>query len=434
MKENYTAVQHAPHQVAVSLKNAYKAELQRLMDARIITEVHGHTEWINLIVLVKKPDGSLRLCLDPKDLNKAIKRNQWYSRTIDDVLPELAQLDVISITDANSGYQQVALDLASSLLTTFNTPWGKFRFLKLPFGLKISSDVFQERLDKITRLVQGVISIADDIVTPGKLVQHDHDARLLTLLETACMNNCTLNAKKFIFKSTDCPFFGHNITPDGLKIDPKKVEAILSMEAPTDLKGLQSFLGVVKYLNRYSPNLVQISEPLQRLCKQDTVYAWESQQQEAFEAIKTVITSAPVLACFDKNKKYYIQTDASKKGLGAVLLQDGQPLVYVSRSLTPAETQYSNIERELLAVVFALERLHHYVYGYIVTVETDHKPLVSIWHKTIAAASPHLQRLLLRLAQYDLDISYLKGKKNVIADALSRILPKREEENQTFKT
>ena len=152
---------------------------------------------------MKKPDGSLRLCLDPKDLNKAIKRNQWYSRTLDDVLPDLVLLEVVSITDANSGYQQVAMDLASSLLTTFNTPWEKFRFLKLPFGLKISSDVFQERLDKITRLVPGVISIADDIITPGKLVQHDHDARLLTLLETACMNNLTLNAKKFVFKSTD---------------------------------------------------------------------------------------------------------------------------------------------------------------------------------------------------------------------------------------
>ena len=148
LKENYKAVQHAPLQVAVSLKSAYKAELQRLLDAGIITEVHGHTEWINSIVPVKKPDGSLRLCLDPKDYNKAIKRNQWYCRTIDDVLPEPVQLEVVSMTDTNSGYQQVPLDLASSLLTTFNTPWEKFRFLKLPFGLKMAGDVFQERLDR----------------------------------------------------------------------------------------------------------------------------------------------------------------------------------------------------------------------------------------------------------------------------------------------
>ena len=161
-------------------------------------------------------------------MKKAIKRNQWYSRTIDGVLPELVQLEVASMTDTNSGYQQAPLDLASSILTTFNTPWGKFRFLKLPFGLKMAGDVFQERLDKITRLVDGVISIADDILIPGKHANHDHDARLLTLLETACINNVTLNAKKFDFKSTDCPFFGHNLTTERLKIDPKKVEAILS--------------------------------------------------------------------------------------------------------------------------------------------------------------------------------------------------------------
>ena len=117
------------------------------------------------------------------------------------------------------------------------------------------------------------------------------------------MNNVTLNAKKFNFRSTDCPFF----TPEGLKIDPKKIEAILLMEAPTNIKDLQSFLGLVKYLNRFSANLVQIAEPLQRLCMKDAVYAWESQQQEAFEAIKVVITTAPVLVYFDKDKKHYIK-------------------------------------------------------------------------------------------------------------------------------
>ena len=137
-----------------------------------------------------------------------------------------------------------------------------------------------------------MISIADDILIRGKQANHDHDARLLILLETAHMNNVTLNVKKFNFKSTDCPFFSHRLAPEGLKIDPKKVEAILSMEPPTNIKDLQSFLGLVKYLNRFLANLVQIAEPLQRLCKKDTVYAWESKQQEAFEAIKVVITTA----------------------------------------------------------------------------------------------------------------------------------------------
>ena len=196
----------------------------------------------------------------------------------------------------------------------------------------MAGDVFPDRLDKITRLVDGAISIADDILIPGRCTNHHHDTRLLTLLETARMNNVTLNAKKFNFKFTDCPFFGHNLTPEGLKIDPKKVEAILSMEVPTNTKDLQSFLGLVKYLNRFSANLVQIAEPPQRLCKKDTVYAWESQQQEAFKAIKVVITTALVLAYFNKDKEHYIHTDESLKGLGAVLLQDGHPVVYASTS------------------------------------------------------------------------------------------------------
>ena len=148
-----------------------------------------------------KPDGSLRLCLDPKDLNKAIERNQWYSRMIDDILPELANSKYKTLKDATSGYWHILLDLASSLMTTFNTPWGKFRWLCLPFGLKIASDVFQERLDRVLKLLEGVHGIADDILTHGT-TEIEHDGRLLTLLKTVRMNNLSLNPKKIQFKST----------------------------------------------------------------------------------------------------------------------------------------------------------------------------------------------------------------------------------------
>ena len=144
LKEQYRLVQHPPRSVPIAMQTAYKTELERLTKEGIITEVKEHTEWINSIVPVMKPNGSLRLCLDPKDLNKAIERNQWYSRTIDDILPELAKSKFKTLKDATSGYWHVVLDLDSSLLTMFNTPWGKFRWLRLPFGLKIASDVFQE--------------------------------------------------------------------------------------------------------------------------------------------------------------------------------------------------------------------------------------------------------------------------------------------------
>ena len=145
LKDSYKPVQHPPRSVPLGMQSAYKAELDRLVKEEIITEVHEHTEWINSIVPVMKEDSSLRLCLDPKDLNKAIKRNQWYARTLDDILPELAQSKFFTVKDVTSGFWHVPLDLRSSLLTTFNTPWGKYRWLRMPFGLKVSGDVFQER-------------------------------------------------------------------------------------------------------------------------------------------------------------------------------------------------------------------------------------------------------------------------------------------------
>ena len=147
------------------MQSAFLAELARLVREGIITEVHEHTEWINSIGPVMKEDGSLRLCLYPKDLNKAIKRNQWYARTLDDILPELVQSKYFTVKDATSGFWHVLLDLRSSLLTTFNTLWGKNRWLRMPFGLKVSGDVFQERLDRVLILVPGVLGIADDSYT-----------------------------------------------------------------------------------------------------------------------------------------------------------------------------------------------------------------------------------------------------------------------------
>ena len=341
---------------------------------------------------------------------------------LDDILPELAQSKYFTVKDATSGFWHILLDFKSSLLTTFNTPWGKYRWLRMPFGLKVSGDVLQEKLDRVLRLVPGVLWITDEIVIHGA-TENTHNGTVLVLCETARLNNLSLNSKKMQFKSTDCKFFGHRLTPDSIKVDPKKIEAIIQMDSPQNVASLQSFNGMVNYLKKFSPVLSELSETLRRLCKSGVKWAWESEQQNAFKAIKQVITTLPVLAYFDKTKKYTIQCDAYKKGLSVVLLQESKPVMYVSRKLTETEQRYSNIERELLAIVFALERLDHYTFGRTITVQSDHQPLQSIWKKSIVSASPRLQRLLLRLAHYDINIEYLHGKENVIADALSRVCP-----------
>ena len=247
----------------------------------------------------------------------------------------------------------------------------------------------------------------------------DHDVNLLRLLETARMNGIKFNPKRLQFKSTKCEFFGHTLTPEGMKIDDRKVEAIKQMSAPKD----QSFQGMVNYLKRYSVQLMKLFEPLKPLLREDVEWTWDSTLQDALDAIKEELTKTPVLAYFNPKSDHVIQTDASLKVLGAVLLQEGRPVIYVSRTLTPAEEHYSNIERELLGVVFAMQRLHNYVFGEPVRVQTDHKPLETIWKKRIATASPRLQRLLLRLARYEIQLEYIRGKDNSIADALSKVDP-----------
>ena len=266
------------------------------------------------------------------------------------------------------------------------------------------------------------LEFADDIVIHGP-TENTHDGTVLILCETARLNNLSLNSKKIQFKSTDCKFFGHRLTLDGIKVNPKKKEAIIQMDPPQNVANLQSFNGMINYLKKLSPVLSKLSEPLRRLCQSGVEWEWELEQQDAFEAIKQVITTLPVLAYIDKTKKHTIQCDASKKGLGTVLLQESNPVMYMSRALTETEQRYSNIERELLAIVFALERLNHYTFGRTITVQIDHQPLQSIWKKSIVSTSPRLQRLLLRLAHYNLNIEFLRGKENVIADALSRVCP-----------
>ena len=257
LKEQCRPVQHWPRSVPVAMQSAYKAELNRLVKEGIITEVKEHTKWINSIVPVMKSNGSLRLCLDPKVSNQAFERNHWYSQIIDDILSELAKSKYKTLIDVTSGYWHIVLDLASSLLTMFKTPWGEFRWLILPFILKIASDVFQERLDRVLRLLEGVHGIADDIITHRE-TEVQHDGRLLTLLETARMNNLSLNPDKIQFKSTDCKFFGHRLTPEGLRLDPEKIKVIVDMKPPQFIQTLQSFSGMVNYLKRFSPVLSEL--------------------------------------------------------------------------------------------------------------------------------------------------------------------------------
>lgn len=216
LKPNAVPVQHSPRQVPEKKKPAYKAELERLQREGIIMKEDGHTDWVNSIVAAIKPDGSVRLCLDPKDLNENLERNPYYMKTIDELSAELSGNSLFTVLDAKQGYWHVPLDDESSKMTTFNTPWGKFRFTRLPFGLKISGDVFQERLDAVLSSHSGVTNVVDDCIVKAPSID-EHDVTLLTLLHSARLNGIKFNSKKMQFKQNNVHFFGHNVTSSGLR-------------------------------------------------------------------------------------------------------------------------------------------------------------------------------------------------------------------------
>ena len=212
---------------------------------------------------------------------------------------------------------------------------------------------------------------------------------------------------------------GHRLTKEGLKPDPTKLRAILNMKKPDDVAAVQSLMGMVKYLAKFLSDLSQISEPIRRLTHKDVPRFWTKEQDVAFNKIKEAVTSATVLKYFDFSKPTEGSGDASSQGLGFVLTQEDHPVTYSSQALTQTEQRYSQIEKELLAQVFGLEHNHQYVYGTKVILYTDHKPLVSISSKPLASAPKRLQRLLLRLQQYDVEIRYRPGREMYLADTLS---------------
>ena len=327
------------------------------------------------------------------------------------------------------------LDEQSSYLTTFETPFGRYRWCRLPFGISPAPEIFQHRLELAIQNLPGVKAVADDILIYGEgdsdaEAIRDHDQKLINFLNRCSEQGIKLNKDKFKLRLKELPYIGHVLTPNGLKPDPKKVQVIIDFETPKDVAGVQRFLGLVNYLSKFMSHLSVMCEPIRSLVHADVVWQWTHEHEEAFSKLKEAISKTPVLRYFDSNEETTLQCDVSSTGLGATLLQRGQPVAYASRALTPTEQHYAQIEKELLAVVFGMERFNQYTYGRKVFVESDHKPLEIIHKKPLISAPKRLQRMFLRLQKYDLEINYKPGKEMFVADALSRAHPKRQTKEQ----
>lgn len=411
-------VVHPVRRQPVALRAKIEEKLNEMVEDGHIAKVDQPTEWVSSMVVVTRMD-KIRICIDPSDLNNAIKREHYPMRTIEEVVSTMPDAKVFSVLDAKSGFLQIELDEDSSFLTTFNTPIGRFRWLRLPFGIKCAPEIFQRIIDQMLEGISGATGIMDDILIAAPTMK-EHDEILRKVIERATSYNLKLNFTKCHIRQSEVPYVGHRITAGGLKPDPAKTEAVRCMPPPTDKEGVRRFLGFVTYLSKFIPNLSEIDAPLRQLTKNDIEFTWEPVQQQAFERLKHLCTHHPVLKFFDVTKPVEIYCDASSFGLGAVLLQDNQPVAFSSRSMTDAETRYAQIEKEMLSIVHACIKFHHYIFGKHVTVYNDHKPLEDIYKKPLLSTPMRIQRMRLRLQWYDITVKYRRGKDMELPDTLSR--------------
>ena len=423
--------------VPVALKSRLQEELKKYEEQGILAPVEEPTPWVSSMVIATKKSGDLRLCIDPRPLNKALRRETLQMPVLDELLPELTQAKVFSTVDLRSGFWHCTLDEESSRLTTFATPFGRYRWRRLPFGLSVSSEIFQKRVNQATEGLSGVLGITDDILVFGKgetvkEAEADHDKNLHALLERCRERGIALNKEKLKLKRDEVPFMGHVFTRNGLKVDPGKVKAVTNMPRPEDVEGVQRLNGFVNYLAKFLPQLSSVMAPIRRLTRKDSQWQWAEEQEKALEEIKRLVTTAPVLGYYDPTSELEIQCDASQTGLGATIMQGGRPIAYASRSLTDTETRYAQIEKEMLAIVFALEKFHQYTFGRHVRVQSDHKPLESIITKPLSCAPRRLQGMMMRIQKYNIEVVYRRGQDMHIADTLSRAyLPAEANERRT---
>ena len=371
----------------------------------------------------KKANGKLRICLDPKDLNKAIICENHKAPTLEEIAHVLTGATKFSKVNGNKAFFGMHLMEEVSLLMMFNTHLRRYRFLRVPFGLKMSQDIFQMRMDDIVAQCPGVLAIHNDVFIYGK-DDRDHDANIINLFNLA-QKGLVFNSKKCTIKQESVTFFGGVFSAEGYSPDPEKIQGISEMTPSQTKQELQSFLGAVNYLQTFVPYLSSNTEPLSALLKKENCFAWDENTNTCFQKIKSQLqkTLLRPLRYYDRTKPVTLQCNASLKGLGACIIQ-GQPIAFASKSLTDTETHYANIERELLVIVYGCEKFHTYLYRRTFIMETDHKPLEMISLKNLTAAPARLQRMLLCLQQYDLIITYRPGKEMLLADALS-CLPSR---------
>ena len=411
------------YRIPYSLRDKVDAKLDELEALDIIEKVEGPSEWVSPVIVVPKPNGDIRLCVDMRQANGAIRRERHPIPTVDEVLYKMNGGKVFSKLDMKYGYHQIELDEESKGITTFTTHKGLYRYKRLMFGINAAPEMYQNVVSQVLSGCAGVANISDDIVVYGR-TKDEHDQRLDKVLETLTKKNLTLNKEKCAFGMDQITFMGHTLSSRGIQPTEDRVRALREAGKPTSSAEVRSFLGLVNFSARYIANLATVAEPLRRLTRKGEPFVWGPEQDESFVKLTECLTADKALGYFrlDADRTQLV-TDASNVGLGAVLMQtyNGETRVisYASRTLTDTEKRYSTTEKEALAVVWACQKFHTYLYGVEFQLLTDHKPL-EVLYGPKSRPNARIERWVMKLMSYSFKVVYLPGKQN-IADILSRV-------------
>ncbi|XP_048485025.1 uncharacterized protein K02A2.6-like [Plutella xylostella] len=412
----------------LALRQPVERELDRLQREDVIYKVE-RSDYGTPIVPVIKSNGSIRICGDYKvTINPLLKDYHYPLPRIEDLFATLGGGEQYTKLDLSNAFQQCLLHEDSQAMTAITTHVGTFVYKRVPFGIKCIPENFQKIMEETLNGLPSTAVFADDICVTGK-DRETHLTNLRAVLQRLKENGLRINFKNCKFLKDSVTYLGYKIDKFGLHTDAKKIEAIVAAPPPTNVTQLKSFMGLVNFYSKFCVNMSDILKPMYDLLKKNSKWKWTSDCDTAFNKIKKVLSSSPVLAHYDPSLELILSVDSSAYGLGAVLTQrarDGseRPLCCASRTLNAAELNYSQIDKEALAIVFGVSKHHQYLYGRNFTLRSDHRPLSYIFGKNkglpVTAAS-RLQRYAVKLAAYNFNIEFVTSAKNCFADALSRL-------------
>lgn len=409
-----------PRRLPPAVVPKVEAEIDDLLHTGIIRKVEHHTQWVSPLVIVTKTDGRIRLCVDLRQLNKAIRRPLYQIPTVNEVLASANGAKIFSKLDLNKAFHQIQVHPDSQELLTFGAPSGRYCFQRLPYGISAAPEVFQMVLDSVLKDIPGCRGYFDDILVSAEN-ESEHLKTLKRVLTALQEAGITLNKEKCVLAQNAVEFLGHILTAEGVSPSPEKVKAIATMPVPDSTEKLRSFLGLANWVGqRFIHNFASIVAPLWDLLKKDAKFVWDETHMNAFRRLQEAIAATTSLSWFDPSIRSEIHCDASSYGIGACLLQKEKPVAYVSRTLTETEKRYSVIEKEFLAIVFALRKLRTLIVFTDCEVHTDHKPIVAMVNKPIDSMPMRIQRWMMAIQDSQVKFKYVPGPSNVLADALSR--------------